>query len=131
MSNAMNPLSVLTLGMLSTLLTACSLLGWGTPNEVRRPYLEAAREVVARIEEHTPLSSSCRSAATTAVESGITLRLATTEDEFNTAATVYATMALRWESSNCPTAAVPGLSFGAANMSDRIRSGAHKSAGLR
>lgn len=126
MSNA-NPLSIgIVAAASASLLTACSLLpGAADPD---RPYRKAAEAVVANVERHTDLGWRCRRIGTFIVEAGIAARMARTGDDLRQAAVASALAGLEWENRECPTAAVPGLSFGTSDIAKRIARGAHKSA---
>jgi hypothetical protein len=65
------------------------------------------------------------------VESGISARLAPTEGEYRHAALAEAISSVNWDEADCPSAAVPGLSFGVAEASKALARGAHRAAGLR
>jgi hypothetical protein len=132
MSNAMSPFVPRSAGLLllALAMTSCSLLPWAVSSE-NRPYRAAAEGVVAQVGAHTDLSRRCRAAATAVVESGVSVRLARTGGELRHAALASALAGLEWEKAGCPSEAVPGLSFGTADVSKEILRGAHKTAGLR
>jgi hypothetical protein len=98
---------------------------------MERPYRAAAEGVVAQVGEHTKLSWRCRIAGSAIVEAGVSVRLARDGGELRHAAISSALAGIEWEKAECPASAVPGLSFGTADVSKEIMRGAHKTAGLR
>lgn len=129
MSNT-NPILVAAILIVgSGSVTACSIMNPG--HDDARPFRTAAERVVSDVADYTSLSARCRKIGALIVESAITKKLSSTGGEYRHAALVEAVVGVEWEKSDCPSAAVPGLSFGAAAAANDMARGAHKAARLR
>lgn len=81
------------------------------------PSEQAAYDVASLVQEDTPMASGCFRAAVGIVRSEIDRKL------FGDASEQAGAMS-RWEALKCPSSAVPGLSFGAAEAARMLSASA-------
>jgi hypothetical protein len=95
----------------AAILTACAGPSWNV-----LPHQEVAYAVVSSVETETSMDSACSRASVRLVAADVSSRLGETGGR---EALVVARSS--WDSLQCPEAAAPGLSFGAADAARMLR----------
>lgn len=112
MSNGMGRRRILCSALLaSAILTACAGSSWSVV-----PHQEVAYSVAASVQTGTSMDSACFRAAVRLVAADVSSRLREAGGRKKLVAGRS-----RWDSLECPEAAVPGLSFGAADAARTLR----------